>query len=104
MLSRGGRSEAVARKLLNSFRTSLADPFPFVFFRPGEMLLVLGRPGSGCSTMLKVLAAYTDSYRAIEGTISYDGMSAEELRKHHKAEAAYLPEDDKVSTVRSSDL
>lgn len=53
--------------------------------------------------MLKVLAAYTDSYRAIEGTISYDGMSPEELRKHHKAEAAYLPEDDKVSRVRSSD-
>lgn len=47
--------------------------------------------------MLKTLAAYTESYRAVEGTISYDGMSPEELRKHHKAEAAYLPEDDKVS-------
>jgi ABC-type multidrug transport system ATPase subunit len=67
------------------------------------MLLVLGRPGSGCSTMLKTLAAYTESYRAVEGTISYDGMSPEELRKHHKAEAAYLPEDDKVSIARSSD-
>ena len=39
----------------------------------------------------------------VEGTISYDGMSPEELRKHHKAEAAYLPEDDKVSIARSSD-
>ena len=47
--------------------------------------------------MLKTLAAYTESYRAVEGTISYDGMSPEEQRKHHKAEAAYLPEDDKVS-------
>ena len=30
--------------------------------RPGEMLLVLGRPGSGCSTLLKMLANKRNGY------------------------------------------
>jgi ATPase subunit of ABC transporter with duplicated ATPase domains len=30
--------------------------------RPGEMLLVLGRPGSGCTTLLKVLANKRKGY------------------------------------------
>lgn len=35
--------------------------------RPNEMLLVLGRPGSGCSTFLKVLANQRFGYESIEG-------------------------------------
>lgn len=30
--------------------------------RPGEMLLVLGRPGSGCSTFLKTLCGFTRGF------------------------------------------
>ncbi|GAA5925123.1 hypothetical protein JCM10213_000539 [Rhodosporidiobolus nylandii] len=62
--------------------------------KPGEMLLVLGRPGSGCSSFLKTLANDTDSFKSVEGTISFDGLSPQEMRKHHRGDAAYLPEDD----------
>lgn len=39
--------------------------------RPGEMMLVLGRPGSGCSTFLKTLAGLTGAYAGIEGVVNY---------------------------------
>ncbi|TFK38227.1 pleiotropic drug resistance ABC transporter [Crucibulum laeve] len=62
--------------------------------RPGEMLLVLGRPGSGCSTFLKALANQTDEFRAVEGTRSYDSLTPEELNKHYRGDVQYCPEDD----------
>ncbi|BGP40430.1 ATP-binding cassette transporter snq2 [Rhodotorula kratochvilovae] len=62
--------------------------------KPGEMLLVLGRPGSGCSSFLKTLACHTESFKEIDGTISYDGASPQEMAKHHRGDLAYLPEDD----------
>ncbi|KAG0701456.1 ABC-2 type transporter-domain-containing protein [Suillus ampliporus] len=39
---------------------------------PGEMLLVLGRPGSGCSTLLKTLANQRGEYHAVEGQTRED--------------------------------
>ncbi|TNY24740.1 putative SNQ2-ABC transporter [Rhodotorula diobovata] len=62
--------------------------------KPGEMLLVLGRPGSGCSSFLKTLACQTDSFKEIDGTISYDGATPQEMAKHYRGDLAYLPEDD----------
>lgn len=42
--------------------------------RSGEMLLVLGRPGSGCSTFLKVLAGETRGLHVDDvSKINYDG-------------------------------
>ena len=38
--------------------------------KDGEMLLVLGRPGSGCSTFLKTIALQTEGYESVEGKIS----------------------------------
>lgn len=60
--------------------------------RPGEMTLVLGRPGSGCSSFLKTIANYTESFRGVEGTISYDGATPKDMKKHHAGDLAYLPE------------
>ena len=62
--------------------------------QPGEMLLVLGRPGSGCSSLLKTLANQTGSFSAISGEISYSGISPKEMAKRHTGDLAYLPEDD----------
>ena len=62
--------------------------------RDGEMMLVLGRPGSGCSTFLKVIANQRDSYASVEGHVSYGGISAEEQKKTFKGEVNYNPEDD----------
>jgi len=61
---------------------------------PGEMLLVLGRPGAGCSSFLKTLANNTHSFSAVTGERSYSGISAKEMEKHFAGDVAYLPEDD----------
>ena len=40
----------------------------------GEMLLVLGRPGSGCSTLLKTLSGQTHGFQInVESMINYQG-------------------------------
>ncbi|RDB27068.1 Brefeldin A resistance protein [Hypsizygus marmoreus] len=62
--------------------------------RPGEMLLVLGRPGSGCSTFLKTLANHRDEYYAVEGNVHYDSLTPEEITKHYRGDVQYCPEDD----------
>lgn len=62
--------------------------------RDGEMMLVLGRPGSGCSTFLKVLANNRESYAAVKGEVSYGGIPAEKQKKSYRGEVTYNPEDD----------
>lgn len=37
--------------------------------RDGEMLLVLGRPGSGCSTFLKAVTNKRESFAGVEGEV-----------------------------------
>lgn len=62
--------------------------------RPGEMLLVLGKPGSGCSTFLKVLANQRYGYESIEGAVTYGGTDSETMGKRYRGEVVYNPEDD----------
>ena len=62
--------------------------------RPGEMLLVLGRPGSGCSTFLKVLANQRFGYVGVDGDVTYGGTDAKTMGKHYRGEILYNPEDD----------
>ncbi|KAH7099818.1 pleiotropic drug resistance ABC transporter [Auriculariales sp. MPI-PUGE-AT-0066] len=62
--------------------------------KPGEMLLVLGRPGSGCSTFLKVLANQRYQYKAVHGSVQYDSITSEQLEKHYRGDVLYCPEDD----------
>lgn len=62
--------------------------------RPGEMLLVLGRPGAGCSTFLKTLANQRAGYHAVEGTVHYDSLSPEDIAKHFRGDVQYCPEED----------
>ncbi|KAK0449820.1 pleiotropic drug resistance ABC transporter [Desarmillaria tabescens] len=62
--------------------------------RPGEMLLVLGRPGSGCSTLLKTLANQRAEYHTVEGDVRYDSISPGELEKHYRGDVQYCPEGD----------
>ncbi|KAK4150582.1 hypothetical protein C8A00DRAFT_46061 [Chaetomidium leptoderma] len=62
--------------------------------RHGEMMMVLGRPGSGCSTFLKVIANSRDSYASVEGDVSYSGIPADEARKRYRGEVVYNAEDD----------
>ncbi|TDZ32326.1 Brefeldin A resistance protein [Colletotrichum spinosum] len=62
--------------------------------RPGELLLVLGRPGSGCSTFLKAFCNQRDGFEAVEGNVTYGGSDAGEMKKKFRGEIIYNPEDD----------
>ncbi|KAJ7067216.1 pleiotropic drug resistance ABC transporter [Mycena amicta] len=59
--------------------------------RPGEMLLVLGRPGAGCSTFLKTLANQRAEYHSVSGSVHYDSLTPEEV---YRGDIQYCPEDD----------
>ena len=58
------------------------------------MLLVQGRPGSGCSTFLEVLANQRFGYESIDGEVLYGGTDAKTMAKHYRGEVLYNPEDD----------
>lgn len=62
--------------------------------REGEMMLVLGRPGAGCTTFLKAIANERDAFAGVKGEVSYGGLSAEDQNKHFRGEVNYNPEDD----------
>ncbi|KAI9043311.1 uncharacterized protein KD926_003841 [Aspergillus affinis] len=53
--------------------------------KPGEMLLVLGRPGSGCTTLLNMLANRRAGYDEIEGDVWYGNMRHDEA-SHYKGQ------------------
>jgi ATP-binding cassette subfamily G (WHITE) protein 2 (SNQ2) len=61
---------------------------------PGETLLVLGQPGSGCTTALKMIANETGSYASTEGNISYASIASEQMKKKYGSEVVYNAEDD----------
>jgi ABC-type multidrug transport system ATPase subunit/ABC-type multidrug transport system permease subunit len=62
----------------------------------GEMLIVLGRPGSGCSTFLKTICGETHGLKVNEGSeITYNGIPQETMVKHFKGELGYNQEVDK---------
>jgi ATP-binding cassette subfamily G (WHITE) protein 2 (SNQ2) len=73
-------AEATLRNLLHDFSGSVRD---------GEMLLVLGRPGSGCSTFLKTIASQTEGYEEVDGEVTYGGLSAKEVKEKYRGEVVY---------------
>ncbi|KAI0884215.1 ABC-2 type transporter-domain-containing protein [Annulohypoxylon maeteangense] len=83
-LLRFGRKQPT-RTLINDFTGCVRD---------GEMMLVLGRPGSGCSTFLKAVSNNTESFAAIEGEISYGGIPSGKQKQMYRGEVNYNPEDD----------
>lgn len=62
--------------------------------KPGEMVLVLGRPGSGCTTFLKVLANQRFGYTGIDGEVLYGPFDAATFERLYRGEAVYNQEDD----------
>lgn len=51
--------------------------------KPGEMLLVLGRPGSGCTTLLKMLTNRREGYHTINGDVHFGSMTPKEAEDYH---------------------
>ena len=62
------------------------------FAEPGTMTLVLGRPGAGCSTLLKVLCGQTRTYLGYEGEVSYGGIDSKQMFKNFQNQLIYNPE------------
>ncbi|CAG8927351.1 unnamed protein product [Penicillium salamii] len=50
--------------------------------KPGEMLLVLGRPGSGCTTLLKMLSNKRAGYSSIDGDVWFGSMNHQEAENY----------------------
>ena len=64
--------------------------------KPGEMVLVLGRPGAGCTSFLKSAAGETSQFAGgvTTGHISYDGIPQKEMMQHYKPDVIYNGEQD----------
>ncbi|KAK4052513.1 Multidrug resistance protein [Microbotryomycetes sp. JL201] len=61
--------------------------------KAGEMLVVLGPPGSGCSTFLKTIAGEVNGYE-VDGEMNYQGISAKHMATRYRGEAIYTAEVD----------
>lgn len=62
----------------------------------GELLMVLGRPGSGCSTFLKTLSGELHGLNLEKNsTIHYNGVSMPKMHHEYKGEVLYNQEVDK---------
>ncbi|KAI0945373.1 hypothetical protein AcW1_001611 [Taiwanofungus camphoratus] len=62
--------------------------------KPGEMCLVLGCPGAGCTTFLKTIANERGEYANVAGDVRYAGIDAKQMAKYYKGEVCYNQEDD----------
>lgn len=63
--------------------------------QPGEMLCVLGPPGSGCSTLLRTIAGDTHGFHVgKDATLNYRGIRPEQIKKEYRGEAIYTAEVD----------
>ncbi|KAF7927775.1 uncharacterized protein EAE98_006157 [Botrytis deweyae] len=61
----------------------------------GEMLLVLGRPGSGVSSFLKTISGNThELFVEPDSDINYQGVSVSEMHTRFRGETIYLAESD----------
>ncbi|KAL1960694.1 hypothetical protein VTO42DRAFT_6524 [Malbranchea cinnamomea] len=50
--------------------------------KPGEMLLVLGRPGSGCTTLLRILSNKRNGYVSVSGDVRYGSLDYKEAAQY----------------------
>lgn len=61
---------------------------------PGETAIVLGNPGAGCSTTLKLITNQHQEYTGVEGNIQYASISNTALPADLQSEIVYNSEED----------
>ncbi|RMZ68192.1 abc transporter [Pyrenophora seminiperda CCB06] len=62
--------------------------------KPGEMVLVLGKPGSGCTTFLKVISNQRYGYTKVDGKVLYGPFESDFFEKRYRGEAVYCEEEE----------
>ena len=67
--------------------------------KPGEMVLVLGRPGSGCSTFLKMITNQRAGYTNVLGQVRYGLRDWKEFEKRFRGEGVYNAKDESTSML-----
>lgn len=60
----------------------------------GEMLLVLGLPGSGCSTLLRILSGHDEGFSKWSGDITYSGVPVEVMKKDFRGKVVFNEENE----------
>jgi hypothetical protein len=97
------------RRLLRPETRDILSGFSGVV-RPGEMLrkssfskriipdqmracttVVLGSPGSGCTTFLKTLANQRQTYHDVQGEVFFNSLSPEEMKTHYRGDLQVRP-------------
>jgi len=79
-----GSKKAPRRHILHGFNGLL---------KAGELLAVLGRPGSGCSTFLKTMCGELNNLEMDKNSvIHYDGIPQDRMKKEFKGEVIYNQE------------
>ncbi|KAK4700497.1 hypothetical protein P7C70_g5748, partial [Phenoliferia sp. Uapishka_3] len=84
-------------KKLTGWKTGPTRPLisDFVGVCPdGETMLVLGRPGAGCSTLLRALANSRAPFVKVEGDVTYSTIDAHEAKKFYDGEIVFNSEED----------
>lgn len=86
----------LAQKLAGNKRTGVRDLIHNVsgVVPAGELLLVLGTPGAGCSTTLRAIASNNESFVRVDGDVNYSTISSHEVQKHYRSEVVFNGEDD----------
>ncbi|CAH0021151.1 unnamed protein product [Clonostachys rhizophaga] len=82
----GGRRQGKRIDILRDFEGVIKE---------GELLLVLGPPGSGCSTFLKTLTGETSGFKIAENSyLNYRGIDPSHVRKSLRGDVLYNAEVD----------
>lgn len=87
------KSAATGFKRKNS-RVDILRPMDGIA-KPGELTVVLGRPGAGCSTFLKTVASQTYGFHVDETSeINYSGLTVKEVESTFRGDVVYCAESD----------
>ncbi|OQD86349.1 hypothetical protein PENANT_c008G07961 [Penicillium antarcticum] len=84
------KSRQYSRPILSGFSGTI---------EPGEMLLVLGKPGSGCTTFLKALSGLWDEYKEIQGELTLDGHPLQDVMTQRPQDILFSESDDHFPTL-----
>lgn len=93
------KKQKEAEKALPDHKAQLGENEKFLIedftglLRSGEMALVLGRPGAGCTTFMKALTNIRQGYAGVDGDIRYGTMSSTEAERY-SSQIQFVAEDE----------